>query len=148
MFRRQALFSLCALTSLAAFAVEPEKSPVPKPDAEEKLPEDVDPKRYARAAVVLRAKLIKPLGGETGVSWYRMKVLGTLKNTVRQEFGPIQDVFTSERPLPGVPRDPGPPAEECTIYLEVIKQIVGGEEQFHWRLLDGKSASGVSHIAK
>ncbi len=148
MLRRQALFSLCAFTSLACFAGEPERSPVPKPNVDEKIPDNVDPERYARAAVVLRAKLIKPLGGESGMAWYRMQVIATLKNTVRQRFGPTQDVFTSERPVPGVPRDPGPPAEECTIYLEMIVQKAGGEEQFHWRLLDGKSSSGVSHVTK
>lgn len=131
-------------------AKSPESKSAPAAEAkdEEKIPENVDPDRFVRAAVILRAKLARPLGGESGVAWYQMKVVATLKNTVRQKFGPTQDVFTAGRIGPGIPRDPGPPAEECTIYLEPIVQKVEGKDVTHWRLLDGNSTSGVSHVAK
>lgn len=138
MVRRQALFSLflCPLLFTTSFAHE-----------KEPLPENVDAERYARAAVVLRVKPIKPLGGETGVQWYQVKVLETLKNTVRQRFGPTLEVFTAGRIGPGIPRDPGVPLEECTIYIEPIVQKVEGRDVTYWRLLDGTSTSGVSHVA-
>jgi hypothetical protein len=148
MFRRHALFLLLCLTPVAFACAQAEKSPVPQPTKVEKVPENADPDRFARAPVVLRAKLMKSLGGETGVAWYQMKVIDTLKNTVRQKFGPTQDVFTAGRIGPGIPRDPGPPAEECTIYIEPIVQRVGADDVTHWRLLDGNSTSGVSHVAK
>lgn len=149
MFRRHALFVLLCLTPAVAACAQAEKSPVPEPTPQaEKVPENADPDRFARAPVVLRAKLMKSLGGETGVAWYQMKVIDTLKNTVRQKFGPTQDVFTAVRIGPKIPRDPGPPAEECTIYLEPIVQRVGADDVTHWRLLDGNSTSGVSHVAK
>jgi hypothetical protein len=149
MLRRTALFFLCSLTSAAIACAQAEKSSIPEPEAKvEKVPENADPDRFARAPVVLRVKLAKSLGGETGVAWYQMKVVATLKNTVRQKFGPTQDVFTAGRIGPGIPRDPGPPAEECTIYIEPIVQRVGAADVTHWRLLDGNSTSGVSHVAK
>ncbi len=146
---RHALFVLCCLASAATAFAQAEKPSLPGPAAKaEEVPENADPERFARAPVVLRAKLIKPLGGETGVAWYQLKVIDTLKNTVRQKFGPTQDVFTAGRIGPGIPRDPGPPAEECTIYIEPIVQRVGAADVTHWRLLDGNSTSGVSHVAK
>jgi hypothetical protein len=149
MFQRIALLILFCLLPTATARAQAEKSPVPEPAAkEEQLPDNVAADRFARAAVVLRVKLIRPLGGETGVNWYHMKVVDTLKNTVRQKFGPTQDVFTAVRIGPGIPRDPGPPADECTIYLEPVVQRVGAEDVTHWRLLDGNSTSGVSHVAK
>lgn len=149
MFQRIALIILFCLLPTAIALAQAEKSPIPEPDSKvEKLPENVDADRFARAPVVLRAKLIRSLGGETGVAWYQMKVTDTLKNTVRQKFGPTQDVFTAVRIGPGIPRDPGPPADECTIYLEPIVQRVGAKDVTHWRLLDGNSTSGVSHVVK
>lgn len=156
MFRRHALLALACSTaafltaSSLSLAAQAEKSPIPDPDPKklEKLPDNVDPERYDRAPVVLRAKLIQPLGGESGVNWYRMKVIDTLKNTVRQRFGPTQDVFTAQAIGKGIPRDPGPPAEECTIYIEPVVRRVGQNDVTHWRLLDGNSTSGVSHVAK
>lgn len=147
MLRRHALLALFCLATAAAFA-QAANPAVPEPDAKEKAPENADPARFARAPVVLRAKLIKPLGGESGVMWYQMQITATLKNTVRQKFGPRQDVFTAGRIGPGIPLDPGPPAEECTIYIEPIVQRVGAEDVTHWRLLDGNSTSGVSHVDK
>ena len=148
MRRREVLLTLLATIPTLAWA-QAEKSPAPEPAGKkvEKI-ENTDPDRLARAPVVLRAKLIKPLGGETGVAWYQMKVIDTLKNTVRQRFGPTQDVFTAVRIGPGIKRDPGPPAEECTIYIEPIVQKTGEGDVTHWRLLDGNSTSGVSHVAK
>lgn len=139
MLRHAFLFALLVATPTVAWCQEEKPA--------EKI-ENTDPDRLARAPVVLRAKLIKPLGGETGVAWYQMKVTATLKNTVRQKFGPTQDVFTAGRIGPGIPRDPGPPAEECTIYIEPIVQRVDGRDVTNWRLLDGTSTSGVSHVAK
>ncbi|QDU27288.1 hypothetical protein ETAA8_23750 [Anatilimnocola aggregata] len=115
---------------------------------QEKFPANVDPKRFERATVVLRARLMRPLGGETGVMWYQMKVIDTLKNNAGRKFGATQNVFTSQRPKPGVPRDPGPPAEECTIYLELITGGTAAKPELLWRLLDGNTASGVSHVKK
>ena len=140
MVRRQVICTLLLTLSLATISDAAEKV--------EPLPENVDADRYARAAVVLRVQLIKPLGGETGVQWYQVKVLETLKNTVRQRFGPTLEVFTAGRIGPGHPRDPGVPPEECTIYIEPIVQKVEGKDVTHWRLLDGTSTSGVSHVAK
>jgi hypothetical protein len=144
MLRRLFLAALCCLPALTTLAAEPDPSPTA---AKDKLPENVDRERFLRAPVVLRAKLIKPLGGESGRSWYRLQVIATLRNTVRQKFGPTQDVFTAGVKS-GESTDPGPPAAECTIYIEPIRQIEDGKEKFYWRLLDGKSEVGVSHVAK
>lgn len=114
----------------------------------EKPPANTDPIRYAKAPVVLRAKLIKSLGGETGMYGYRMKVIATLKNTVRQQFGPTEDIYTTQVLGKGIPLDPGPPAEECTIYIEPLVQRVDGKDVTHWIFLGGSSAEGVSHVAK
>lgn len=138
MRRRQAMFAIVLFAATSAVSGFDAK----------KLPDNVDVDRYARAPVVLRAKLMQPLGGETGVMWYRLKVIDTLKNTVRQRFGPTQDVFTAQALGKDIPRDPGPPAEECTIYIEPVVQRVGKDDVTHWRLLDGNSTAGVSHVAK
>lgn len=145
MLRRQAISALVLVLSSSPLLIADELAAKKR---DEPLPEYVDADRYARAPVVLRAKLIRPLGGETGVYWYHLKVVDTLKNTVRQKFGPTQDVFTAGRIGPGIPRDPGPPTAECTIYLEPIVQKVEGKDVTHWRLLDGTSTGGVSHAAK
>ena len=156
MYRRQALLAIAGSTaafvsasSLSA-AAQAEKSPIPAPDSQnlEKLPDNVDPDRHARAPVVLRAKLLDPQLSGDGAYWYRMKVIGTLKNTVRQRFGPTQDVFTTKKPGKDVPKDPGMPREECTIYIEPIVRRVDGKDETLWRLLDGNLTSGVSHVAK
>jgi hypothetical protein len=145
MLRRSFVAVLCCWSALSSLTAEPEGSPKP---VKEELPENVDRERFLRAPVVLRAKLIKPLGGESGMSWYRMEVIATLRNTVRQKFGPTQDVFTAQQPKFGGVPDPGPPAAECTIYIEPIRHVEDGKEKFHWRLLEGKSEVGVSHVAK
>ena len=151
MRRRIFLSAVClfATTSLA-LAAQVEKSPIPDPDPKklEKVPDNADADRYHRAPVVLRAKLMQPLGGETGVMWYRMKVTETLKSTVRQKFGPTEDLFTAQAIGKGIPRDPGPPAEECTIYIEPDVRRVDGRDVTYWRFLDGNSTIGVSHVAK
>lgn len=152
MSRLSALVLFAALlatrVSLAQSAATPESKSNPQAEVKsEELPANVDADRYARAAVVLRVKLLRPLGGESGVNWYQVKVLETLKNTVRQRFGPTLDVFTAGRIGPGIPRDPGVPVEECTIYIEPVVQKVEGKDVTHWRLLDGTSVSGVSHVA-
>ncbi|WP_254510437.1 hypothetical protein [Anatilimnocola floriformis] len=152
MLRRHFLLALIVATPAVAWgqaekAPKSESADKPAEKTVEKI-ENTDPDRLARAPVVLRAKLIRPLGGETGVHWYQMKVIETLKNTVRQKFGPAQDVFTANRIGPGIKADPGPPAEECTIYIEPIVQRVGTTDVTHWRLLDGNSTNGVSHVAK
>jgi hypothetical protein len=150
--RRRVFLSAVSLFGAGSslLAAQAEKSPIPDPEPKklEKLPDNVDADRYNRAPVVLRAKLMQPLGGETGVMWYRMKVVETLKNTVRQKFGPTEDLYTTQALGKGIPRDPGPPAEECTIYIEPVVQRIDGKDVTHWRFLDGNSTSGVSHVAK
>lgn len=150
--QRRDFFSALGLfaTTSAALAAQAEKSPIPDPDPKkaEKLPDNVDAERYARAPVVLRARLLGPQLSGDGMYWYQMKVIATLKNTVRQRFGPTQDVFTTKKPGKDVSDDPGLPREECTIYLEPIVRRVDGKDETLWRLLDGNSTSGVSHVAK
>lgn len=105
--------------------------------------DQMDSERAKKATVVLRVTLISPLGGESGREWYRVKLEHVLKNDSDQFFAGTLDVCTQNKNFgPGAARDPGIPAEECTIYLEPLAASK------LWMLLEGRGPAGVSHVSK
>ena len=106
-------------------------------------PKKVDPERLKLAVVVLRVKLDRPLGGETGLFWYKVNVLEIIKNDSKQKIGTSLDVATYVKNFgPKNKSVPGVPAEECTIYLEPLRN------SDHRALLGGQAEQDVSHVEK
>ena len=117
-----------------------------KPLREEKAPEvsiPIDAEQAKKATAVLRVKLDRHLGGESGVEWYRVRVLKVLKEAAGVKFEETLDVMTYNKNFGRAnPNVPGVPPEECTLYLEPAR----GSKL--WALLGGQASTGISHVAK
>lgn len=130
------MFSITLACMLSPLIAVPNKS-------EPKAIQTVDAERVEASVAILRVKLERNLGGESGVNWYRVKVLEVYKNNTPEKLGPSLDVCTMAKMFrPGIVQPPGVPAEECTLYLEKHP------DPRYWKLLGGTSELGVSHIKK
>ncbi|MBW1810431.1 MAG: hypothetical protein JRJ19_11795 [Deltaproteobacteria bacterium] len=95
--------------------------------------DNTKPKLVSRATVVMRVKLIKAQGGSK-YHWDLVEPIEVFKNVSGQSFD-------KQFAVAHYGHEKGIPEGVSTIYLEPY----GNPKAKHWKLLEGKAESGVSH---